>query len=316
MKFWLLPLVLASHLTVAAPIFVDRAVVVTFDDLPFTSVPNEDDVTLENMTHRLLQSLQYAGVPAVGFVNENKLYREGNLDIARVSLLRSWIKAGFDLGNHTFSHLSINRVPLGVFEADLLRGEIITRPLMHDEGRTLRWFRPPFLHIGKTTADILALEGVLHEHGYTLAPVTVNNSEWQFAAAYAKAQAQGDAATANRIGAAYVPYMGTVFTWAERLSDDLFGHAIPQVLLLHANSLNADYLADLADMLKQRGYRFISLAEALKYPAYSLPLNVSQLEGESWLERWSRDVGLRPSRSPSAPGFILKQAGRDGRSAY
>jgi peptidoglycan/xylan/chitin deacetylase (PgdA/CDA1 family) len=293
----------------AAPIPPARAVAITFDDLPFAAVPTEDDTQLETMTARLLHSLQAERVPAVGFVNEAKLTRDGTLDPLRVDLLRNWIKAGFELGNHTYSHPSLNRIPLDAFEADLLRGETVIRPLMQRSGKPLRWFRHPFLHQGTSPEVRAAFQDFLAAHGYTVAPVTVNSSEWIFAAAYARAQAQGDADAARRIGDAYAPYMQAVFAQAEQLALDLFGHPIRHVLVLHANSLNADYFDALAAMLRQRGYRFITLDDALKDSAYASPLGISGIEGESWLEIWSRQAGLRPSQPPPVPGFVKHWAG-------
>src|SRR5881628_817108 len=57
----------------------ERAVAVTFDDLPATSagVVANDVVGLKDMTRRLLDAVQRYGVPAVGFVNEEKLFVEG-----------------------------------------------------------------------------------------------------------------------------------------------------------------------------------------------------------------------------------------------
>lgn len=286
-----------------------RAVAITFDDLPFASAPTKDDAYLEKMTARLLHSLQANQVPAVGFVNEMKLYREGALDPIRVDMLRSWIRAGFELGNHTYSHPSLNRVPLEAFEADLLRGETVIRPLMQRSGKILRWFRHPFLHQGTTPEVRTAFRDFLAAHGYVVAPVTVNNSEWVFAAAYARAQADGDEAAARRIGAAYVPYMEAVFAQAEQLALDLFGRPIRHVLVLHANSLNADYFDALAAMLRQRGYRFITLDDALQDSAYASPLGITGIEGESWLDNWSRQAGLRPSPPPPVPGFVKHWAG-------
>jgi len=308
--FLLLPLAAAAQMP------TERALSITVDDLPFASVPEEDDEYLGRMTAQLLQSLQAARVPAVGFVNEAKLYRDGNLDPARVDLLRNWIKAGFDLGNHTYSHPSLNRVPLDVFLADLLRGEAVTRPLMQSEGRSLRWFRHPFLHLGTTPEVRAGFQDFLAAHGYVVAPVTVNNSEWVFAVAYARAQAQGDQEAARRIGAAYVPYMEAVFKQAEQLALDLFGRPIPHVLVLHANSLNADYFAALAGMLRQRGYRFIALDDALRDSAYASPMELSGIEGESWLERWARHAGLRPSQPPPVPGFVTRWAGAAAQRGY
>lgn len=292
------------------------AVSVTFDDLPFASVPTEDDEQLGRVTAQLLQRLQADEVPAVGFVNEAKLYRGGTLDAERVNLLRSWIQAGFELGNHTYSHSSLSRAPLDAFQADVLRGEAVTRTLMREEGQPLRWFRHPFLHLGKTAGVRSAFQDFLSAHGYTAAPVTVNSSEWIFAAAYARAQAQGDQDAARQIAAAYVPYMQSVFARAEQLALSLFGRPISHVLVLHANSLNADHFGALAAMLRQRGYRFITLDDALRDRAYASPLGFSGLEGESWLENWARQAGLRPPQPPPVPGFVRQWAGPAAYKGY
>lgn len=309
MKTWLFVLSLILPLAVAAQAPLTRAVALTFDDLPFASVPADDNASLEQMTTRLLQGLKTAQAPAVGFVNEAKLYHEGTLDPARVELLRRWLGAGFELGNHTYSHPSLNRIPLDAFEADVLRGETVTRTLLQNSDQPLRWFRHPFLHVGKTPEIRTAFQDFLTAHGYRVAPVTVNNSEWVFAVAYARAQAQGDPQSAARIGAAYVPYMAEAFMRAEQMALDLLGRPIPQVLVLHANSLNADYLPALTAMLTQRGYRFISLDTALADKVYQSPLGYSAHEGESWLENWSRVAGLRPFASAPVPAFVTRAAG-------
>ena len=72
-----------------------QTVAVTFDDLPYVSVPAEDDAALADLTARLLQQLRDANANAVGFVNESRLTREGGLVPARVELLRAWLRAGF-----------------------------------------------------------------------------------------------------------------------------------------------------------------------------------------------------------------------------
>lgn len=316
MTRWLFFLLCLFPFAASAAPPLERTVAVTFDDLPFASVPTEDDGYLEDMTTRLLHSLQAEHVPAVGFVNEAKLTRDGVPDVVRIGLLRAWLQAGFELGNHTFSHLSLNRVPLAAFEADLLQGETVTRPLMQREGKTLRWFRHPFLHRGTTPEARAAFRDFLTAHGYVVAPVTVNSPEWVFAAAYARAQAQGDEDTAHRIGAAYVPYMQTVFAQTEQLALDLFGRPIAHVLVLHANALNADHFDALAAMLRQRGYRFVTLDDALRDPAYASPLGASGAEGESWLEGWARQAGLRPPLPPPVPGFVTQWAGAAALRGY
>lgn len=301
----LLCLVLLLPFTAAA----QRTMAITFDDLPYASVPSEDDAALADLTARLLQPLQAAGVPAVGFVNESRLSREGRLVPARVDLLRRWLDTGHELGNHTHSHVSLNRVPIEVFTANLLQGETVTRPLAQEAGRPLRWFRHPYLHLGQSTTVRAALDTFLAARGYRVAPVTVNHSEWVFAVAYARALAQGNAEAAQRIAEAYLPYMEAELARAEQLALDRFGRAIPHVLLLHANALNADLLGALLARLQQRGYRFVTLDTALQDSAYASPLGARLIEGESWLEHWARAAGLRPEQPPAVPGFVRQWAG-------
>jgi len=81
---------------------------------------------------------------------------------------------------------------------------------------------------------------------------------------------------------------------------DLFGYELPQVILLHGNNLEADHLADLLNVLRKRGYRFVSLESALNDFAYSSPNTFVGEHGGSWLEQWavSRGRALPPGEPP------------------
>ena len=46
--------------------------------------------------------------------------------------------------------------------------------LLEQKGRRLRYFRHPYLHAGRDTATKEALERFLVDHGYRIAPVTVD----------------------------------------------------------------------------------------------------------------------------------------------
>ncbi|MDT5261717.1 MAG: hypothetical protein QOC61_721, partial [Acidobacteriota bacterium] len=153
----------------------------------------------------------------------------------------------------------------------------------------------------------------LSARGYTVAPVTIDNGDYIFADVYFKAKKRGDAAAAKRVADAYVPYMETVFDHFERLSSETFGREVKQVLLLHANELNADHFDELAAMLKRRGYTFVTLGEALEDPAYKEPDALFK-GGISWLHRWRMAKGLPAKWEPEAPGFVdeLYKAGQRG----
>ena len=276
-----------------------REVAVTFDDLP---APQGDLEDMRRITSRLLESVKRNGVPAVGFVNEGKLYRRGEID-ARTDLLRAWLDAGLELGNHTFSHINLQRQPLDAYKDDVLRGETVTRMLLKERGLTLRYFRHPFLFTGTTPEYKRGLAEFLAARGYTVAPVTIDNGDYIFADVYMRAKKRGDAETARRVADAYVPYMESVFEHFERLAAETFGREVRHVLLLHANEINADRFDELAAMMKRRGYAFVALEEALKDPAYAEP-DALYKNGISWLHRWRMAKGLPTKWEPEAPKFV------------
>jgi len=294
---------------------LQRAVAITFDDLPFVS-GNRKYSELRELSAQLLRQINTDAVPAVGFVNESKLYVSCELDTQGVAILEDWLAMGLELGNHTYSHASLNQLPFANFTQDVIRGETVTKRLMAEHGRPLRYFRHPFLHVGKDTHTRAAFEEFLSDRGYTVAPVTINSGEWVFAAAYDKAALQGDEAVMRRVADAYVPYMEQVFKSAELQSFDLFGYEIKQVLLLHANALNAAHFADLVAMIKRRGYTFITLEAALQDRAYLSPNTYAGTEGLSWLDQWARTFGLRPRQKGEVPLFVRQLAGRAAYLGY
>ena len=148
------------------------------------------------------------------------------------------------------------------------------------------------------------MERFLAEHGYTVAPVTIDNDEYLYALAYDRARARGDGAMMDRLGRDYLRYMEEVFGFYERLSRSLLGREPAQVLLLHANALNADWLDELAAMIAGRGYRAVTLEQALADSAYTLPDEYVGPRGPSWLERWARTQGRDPGAPPPVPRWV------------
>lgn len=288
-----------------------REVAVTFDDLPGVVIP-ADINELRNNTERLLSAVTKHKVPAIGFVNESKLYESGKYIQQRADILKMWLDKGMELGNHTFSHGDINTTPLPEYEEDVIKGEATIKKLLNERGKELKYFRHPFLHAGKGIETRKAFEDFLSKRGYTVAPVTIDNSEWIFAGAYLNAKQKGDKELMKKIAEAYVPYMEQKFEYFEKQCVQLFGREIKQVLLIHANDLNADHFDDLAKMLEKRGYKFISLGEALKDSAYQSPDTYAGAGGITWIHRWA--ITRKVSKDfykgePSTPEFVMKEAG-------
>lgn len=297
----------------------DRRIAVTIDDLPWARVDQIVPADLQARHQRLMAQLRMAGVPVVGFVNENKLEVDGKVDPARLAMLGDWLDAGYELGNHTYSHADINAVGVAAFEQEILDGERQLRPLLAARGQAPRWFRHPYLRAGATAEDQARVAAFLHDHGYRIAPVTVDNSEWVWAFAYANVMASArDAAEREawleRLRLGYVPYMLRKLDYYEAQSTQLLGYALPQVWLMHANELNADTFEALVQATRRRGYRFITLEEALRDPAYAHADGYRGKYGPSWLHRWA--MAERKPKSfyegePTVPAWVMALAGVD-----
>jgi len=246
------------------------------------------------MTAKLLAPLK--GLPVIGFVNAGRA--PGVSRDSLQSILKLWLDSGATLGNHTSTHPDLNTVPLKDYEADLLLGEPeIARALGH---RPV-YFRHPFLHAGKDPATRNGLELFLKAHQYVIAPVTLDNSDYMFAAVYARAKAP---ALAARVKREYLAYMESIFAFFETRSKEVVGREIAQTLLIHASQLNADAMPDLLAMIRRRGYEFVSLETALKDPAYALPDEYYGTGGFSWIHRWSRTKGMESKGEPDEPAWI------------
>jgi peptidoglycan-N-acetylglucosamine deacetylase len=280
-----------------------REVAVTFDDLP----AQLGNARVAEINRKLVESITRHKIPAVGFVNEGRLFVPGESDarVAQIALLRLWLDAGLELGNHTFSHIQIDSNYLAAYQEDVIRGETVTKRLLQEKGRKLRYFRHTQLRTGPTPEYERDLNRFLARRGYTVAPVTIDNQEWVYAAAYAAARRHGDRENVERIAREYFKYMEEIFAFFEQLSTDFLGYEVKQTLLLHANELNADHFDALAEMMKQRGYRFISLEEALKDPAYRLPTAHTR-QGLSWLHRWRLAKGLKMRSEPRDPEWLSR----------
>ncbi len=285
--------------------WAQKQICLTVDDLPTVTYRLPD--THLAITNGIISTCKKNDIPAIGFVNENKLYHKGKLDETQLDLLAQWLQSGLELGNHTYSHKNYHQSSYKEFTEDILKGEYISKPLSKKYGQPYKFFRHPYLRTGlrKTHADSLA--SFLATHDYTIAPVTVDNEEYLFARSYARATAAGDSTLMKKIGIDYVNYMIDKVGYFEVQSKRLFDREISQVLLIHANLLNAHYLELLSNKLKGLEYEFVSLEQALKDPVYDEEITVFQDWGISWIDKWALSRGKKGDffkNEPRTPEYI------------
>ena len=287
------PAVSAQH----AP---DRQVVLTFDDLPMTGASLCDSAAVQHVTEALTGYLKENGLPALGLATSGRPCLTPAL-LGRT--LQRWADVGAEIGNHTAHHPDLNGMALGPYLDDLDLGQRLIDDVVENRRR---WFRPPYLHMGNEPGKKAGLLAHLAEHRYRLAPVTVDNQEWVYAAVYAEARARRDSELARRVADGYVRHLEESMAFYETLSDRVFGRQIPQVLLLHANLLNADALGRIDAMLRGRGYRYVEMAVAVSDPAYRSADEYVGPRGLSWLQRWARAQGVTVPEEPREADWVAR----------
>ena len=283
----------------------DRQVAITIDDLPAASNVLPASAITE-MTTKLLTTLRDQKIPVVGFVNEKKLYRVGEAD-QRIAALKMWLDYGFELGNHTYSHTSLNRAGLKAWEDDVIQGESVTSILLAEHKMKMRYFRHPYLDTGRDLQTRREAEAFLVSRGYHIAPITLDAWDWAYASVYEDAKRRGDTAAQDELAKSYLAHSDAEFAYAEQLSKQVVGYEPKQIILLHANQLEADHIGELLDLFRKRGYRFITLEDALSDSAYSLPDTYVGEEGTGWLEHWAISQGKIPQGAPVFPQAVFEK---------
>jgi len=278
---------------------------VTIDDLPYVDHGDTGFLAAaQRDTTKILAALKAHDAPAIGFVNESKLDAPTPAEHeGRIALLKSWLAAGHTLGNHTYSHRDVDAVSVEAFVEEIDKGERVTRGL----AGPLRWFRHPMTHTGATPEKRDAIAKALAARGYRIAPHTVENSDFVFDLAGAGA----DADTRAKLRDAYITYTLAATAFAEEKAAELFGRDdVPQVLLIHANLIQAETLGTLLDRLQGRGYRFITLDAATADRAYATPDVYAGRWGPTWLFRWSRTLAPASDfkRDPEPPEWVTAMA--------
>lgn len=282
----------ASHSDADSP--HQRKMAITIDDLPvafFSSYRN--DAHRRAIVDELCELISDRRLPVTGFmIGENHAKQPG--------LMRAWTEAGIEVGNHTWSHPNLKKIGLKAYLADLDRGHRSVAKLVgEDEGIP---FRYPYLREGFDIEVRDAIRQHLVELGSPRAPVTVDTNDWYFARDYTTALKRGDRARAERYVQPWRWNLEESVERAEWLAQGLFDREPPQILLIHANEINAHHLGSFLDWLEERGYQFIPLSEALSDPAYhESNESVSPMGDSLWLQlRRSREVNSLPSVSPPA----------------
>lgn len=273
-----------------------RRVALTFDDLPAAGLgdtPRDPALDKEaaDIDRAIVSALRQRKAPAVGFVVESHVEALG-LENGR-RLLRNWTRDGLTLGNHTRTHRDGNTLSLAEIDAEIAGGSISAGQVMRDAGLTLRYIRFPMNHTGDTAERQAAIKALVAKHHLVTAASTIDTSDWLFDRAYRRAIAAHDRGTAVKIRMAYLDHSVTQIDYYAALNAKAIGYEPPAIIVLHANRVNADTLPQLLAIFENKGYRFVTLAEAQSDAAYRKPETYVSKFGPMWGYRWARERGVK-----------------------
>ena len=262
-------------------------VAVTVDDLP-SHGPLAPGVDRVAVAARMLEAFAKHRLPPVyGFVNGKKV----DDDPALEAVLQRWLAAGNPLGNHSYSHPSLNRTALPEYLADIEKGEAILKRLAPGPA-VWRLFRYPFLFEGDTVEKREGVRGYLRTRGYVAAHVSIDADDWAFNAPFARCAERADAPALAALRADYVTAHVEELRRMRALGHALVQRELRHVLLLHVGVADADAADALLTAYEREGVRWIELHAALSDPIYAMDGGPPVRYGAAFPYRAARSRGV------------------------
>ena len=237
------------------------SIAVTIDDLPVHG-PYPRGESEATAAAEILAALKAERVEAYGFLNAQWTERQP----ATFEALKAWSVAGQPLANHGFGHRHLSEMSVEEFEQELVKNEPVLERL--SGGKDWKWFRYPFLDEGENAAKRAASRAVLAKHGYKIAAVTMNFSDWAWSAPYARCRDAGDDAAVARLQEMFLQAARESIVHYRGLSRAIYQRDIPYVLLLHVSAFEGRMLPRLLKLYRDEGFRFVTLGQAQSDPAY------------------------------------------------
>ncbi len=272
-----------------------QQVAITIDDLPsHGALP--PGMTRADVAKSILGTLRQAHARKVyGFVNAKKLEQHPE----DIEVLKLWRKAGFPLGNHTYAHLSLNDSSADQFDQNVAADESTLKSMM--DHQNWRWFRYPYLWEGDTLEKRHAVRQYLKDHKYHIAQVTLDFEDYLWNGPYARCAEKNDAASIDWLKSSYMATATEYIALGQSAATLIYGRDIRHVLLLHIGGFETVMLPQLLDSLKRQGFKFVTLPEAEKDPAYKSDPDLAMKDGGTLLDQMLQAKHLDLPPHPEKP---------------
>ena len=238
----------------------------------------------------ILDALAFAEIRAIFFPVGQRVDSKAGL-----ALVHAWGDAGHAIGNHTYTHadLAASRTTVDRFTADIVRDEAVLADL---PGFTRR-LRFPYLKEGETAARRDGVRAWLDAHDYRSGAVTIDTSDWYYDARYRAWRGKHPKADPAPFRRVYLAHLASRLAFYDGLSQRLFKRSVKHVMLLHTNALNAEFLPDVIELLRGKGWTIVRPGDAYADPVYALHPSTLPA-GESLLWSLAKEAGVPALRYP------------------
>jgi peptidoglycan/xylan/chitin deacetylase (PgdA/CDA1 family) len=261
-------------------------VAVTVDDIPVHGDMLEGASRVE-VGRAIVRALVDAQVPAAGFINGAPIEK----DPATEGVLTDWAAAGLQLGNHSWSHASVDDTAVEAYRAEIERNEPLLQ--LHSRAGDWRWFRYPYLHEGKDDMKRIGVRALLAERSYRIAAVTMNFDDWAFNDAWLRCARRGDSREMAKLETDFLAAGREAARQSRRMARRLYRRDIPYILLMHLGAIQARLFPRLLADYRAAGFRFVPLADAQRDPVYAQENDPRLAPGPAGLEAQMEARGFK-----------------------
>ncbi len=230
----------------------ERTIAITLDDLPFVGEGANFHLNL------IIDCIEKNNIPVTGFIIGEKVAPK------TWPVLERFRNVGQGLGNHTFSHSSLDQMDAATYIQEIARTDDKIRPLLTEP----KYFRYPYLAMGHGSKKEAVLN-YLAQQNYHVAPITIDSKDFIFNQQLLATPEIERRDFLKELAPVYLDYILIQTLDAEQFNRANHFQNRAQILLIHANLLNAYMLCDIINLYKALGYRFVSLEKALQ----TFPLN-------------------------------------------
>lgn len=240
--------------------FAQRELAITMDDPNTTQTPV---FSWEERNNRILETLDKYNVKIALFVCGKRIDNKNG-----IKLLNKWDNKNHMICNHSYSHFYFNSKSKTskIFINDFKKGD----SLINKYKNYTRLFRFPYLKEGNTIEKRDSIRQGMKQMGYKNGHVTIDASDWYIDSKIIEELKRNPNVDLTVYKKYYIKHILERANYYDSLATALFKRKIKHTLLIHHSLLNALFLDDLLQALKNNGWKLIDAKEAYNDSIFNL----------------------------------------------